>query len=81
MKNFIFKSQKDFHKIVFLKLEAIQNELRHQREDHRILQRDIEAIRMDLNLQRQADSYYDDHGPPSTQGTLEDMTKSIPEEQ
>ncbi len=61
MKNFIFKSPKDFHKILFNKLETIQSELRHQRQDHVILQRDIEAIRLDLNLKRQADSYYEDH--------------------
>ncbi len=61
MKNFIFKSTRDFHKILFNKLDTIQSELRHQRQDHVTLQRDIEAIRLDLNLKRQADSYYEDH--------------------
>ncbi len=61
MKNFIFKSQQDFHKIVFNKLEIIQSELRHQRNDHVTLQRDIDGIRLDLNLKRQAESYYEDH--------------------
>ncbi len=61
MKNFIFKSETDFHKMIFNKLDTIQSELRHQRQDHVTLQHDIEAVRLDLNLQRQADEYYVDH--------------------
>ncbi len=58
MKNFIFKSQQDFHKIVFNKLEIIQSELRHQRVDHVEFIRLINKLFVELNLQKQADSYY-----------------------
>ncbi len=80
MKNFIFKSHEDFHKMIFNKLENIQTELRHQRQDHVILQGDIEKIRLDLNLKMQADSYYEDHElthtthPRTKQTSLEDST-------
>ncbi len=59
MKNFIFKSQKDFHKIVFNKLETIQSELRAQRVDHVHMAMNINKLFVELNLQKQADSYYD----------------------
>ncbi len=60
MKNFIFKSQEDFHKIVFNKLEIIQSELRHQRLDHVQFRLDLNKLFLELNLQKQADSYYDE---------------------
>ncbi len=66
--------------MLFNKLEMIQSELRHQRQDHVTLQHDIEKIRLDLNLKQQADEYYKDHGPPSTQGMLEDNMNTIPED-
>ncbi len=72
MKNFIFKSQQDFHKIVFNKLEIIQSELRHQRVDHTEFIRLINKLFVELNLQKQADSYY--------QSKLEDNEKIIPED-
>jgi len=58
MKNFIFKSQKDFHKIVFNKLEIIQSELRHQRFDHTRFEMLINKLFLELNLQKQTDTYY-----------------------
>ncbi len=58
MKNFIFKSQQDFHKIVFNKLEIIQSELRHQRLDHVQFKLELSKLFMELNLQKQADDYY-----------------------
>ncbi len=60
MKNFIFKSQQDFHKIVFNKLEIIQSELRHQRLDHVLFKTLVDKLFIELNLQKQADSYYKD---------------------
>ncbi len=79
MKNFIFKSTRDFHKILFNKLEIIQSELRHQRQDHVTLQRDIESLRMDLNLRKQADSYYEEHRTGEAHLGLEDSVKDIPD--
>ncbi len=58
MKNFIFKSQQDFHKIVFNKLEIIQSELRHQRVDHVNFSHSLNKLFLELNLQKQADTYY-----------------------
>ncbi len=72
MKNFIFKSQQDFHKIVFNKLEIIQSELRHQRLDHVLFKTLVDKLFVELNLQKQADSYY--------QEKLDD-TEHIPEEE
>ncbi len=72
MKNFIFKSQQDFHKIVFNKLEIIQSELRHQRLDHVLFKTLVDKLFMELNLQKQADSYY--------QEKLDDTSKITPED-
>ncbi len=58
MKNFIFKSQQDFHKIVFNKLVIIQSELRHQRLDHVQFRLDLNKLFVELNLSKQADEYY-----------------------
>ncbi len=72
MKNFIFKSQQDFHKIVFNKLEIIQSELRHQRLDHTLFKTLVEKLFIELNLQKQADSYYEDK--TSHQTELDEQT-------
>ncbi len=64
MKNFIFKSQEDFHKIVFNKLEIIQSELRHQRLDHVLFKTLVNKLFIELNLQKQADSYYNEKLDP-----------------
>ncbi len=75
MKNFIFKSQRDFHKIVFNKLETIQSELRHQRMDHVEYKHLLLKLFVELNLQKQADQYYQEKLP------LEDNLKDMPEEE
>ncbi len=64
MKNFIFKSQEDFHKIIFNKLEIIQSELRHQRLDHVLFKTLVNKLFIELNLQKQADSYYNEKLDP-----------------
>ncbi len=60
MKNFIFKSQQDFHKIVFNKLVTIQDEQRHQRMDLARIERSINLLINDKNLQNQVDQYFED---------------------
>ncbi len=70
MKNFIFKSQQDFHKIVFNKLEIIQSELRHQRLDHVLFKSLVDKLFIELNLQKQADKYYEDRDETSHQTEL-----------
>ncbi len=77
MKNFIFKSQQDFHKIVFNKLEIIQSELRHQRQDHVQFNFLINKLFVELNLQKQADDYYQtkiDPDLPSPQTDQDEQT-------
>ncbi len=69
MKNFIFKSEADFHKIVFNKLDVIQSEQRHARQDLALLIRMITSINNSLNLQKQVDEYFEETSP---QTELED---------
>ncbi len=69
MKNFIFKSEADFHKIVFNKLEVILAEQRHQRADLQTINRLVQMLINDDNLQLQVDQYFE-----------EDNRKNIPEE-
>ncbi len=58
MKNFIFKSEADFHKIVFNKLDTIQKEQRHQRMDLSRIERMLQTLINDDNLQTQVDDFY-----------------------
>ncbi len=60
MKNFIFKSDADFHKIVFLKLETILTEQRHQRNDLKLLQNSLNSLINSVALQKQVDDFYPD---------------------
>ncbi len=60
MKNFIFKSEADFHKIVFNKLDMLLAEQRHQRSDLQILLRKTQAVYNALALQKQVDEYFDE---------------------
>ncbi len=60
MKNFIFKSEADFHKIIFNKLDMLLAEQRHQRSDLAIIIRYITRLKIDLSLQKQVDQYFDD---------------------
>ncbi len=69
MKNFIFKSEADFHKIVFNKLDMVLAEQRHQRQDLTTIIRLITGIKIEKDLQKQVDEYFD-----------EDNQQDIPEE-
>ncbi len=77
MKNFIFKSEADFHKIVFNKLDVIQQEQRHQRSDLAFIIRYIKRTELDLNLQKQVDEYFeDDETSPQTEQKQNDNPDS-----
>ncbi len=76
MKNFIFKSEADFHKIVFNKLDMVLTEQRHQRQDLTTIIRLITGIRLDKDLQKQVDSYFEDDeetSPQTEQSTKADL--------
>ncbi len=60
MKNFIFKSEADFHKIVFNKLDMLLAEQRHQRSDLSILINKMTTIYNALALQKQVDDYFEE---------------------
>ncbi len=68
MKNFIFKSDADFHKIVFNKLEMILSVLRKQRIQLDRIEWNIKKFGTESKLQKQVDEYF------------EDDSKDIPEE-
>ncbi len=80
MKNFIFKSEADFHKIVFNKLDMLLAEQRKQRADLFTIDRKIHSIINSLNLQKQVDEYFDkdDEGEAHPGLPLEDNAKDIP---
>ncbi len=59
MKNFIFKSEADFHKIVFNKLETLLSEQRHQRVDLSVITRLINILINSDKLQTQVDEFYE----------------------
>ncbi len=68
MKNFIFKSEADFHKIVFNKLDMLLAEQRHQRIDLTALLRMSSKLLVDKDLQKQVDQYFeDDETSPQTE--------------
>ncbi len=67
MKNFIFKSEADFHKIVFNKLEVLLNEQKHQRMDLAGIKRSLFEILHDKNLQKQVDEYFEETPPQTDQ--------------
>ncbi len=58
MKNFIFKSPKDFHKIVFNQLDTVLTEQRHQRMDLADIKRLIIRAENNQKLQKQVDDFY-----------------------
>ncbi len=60
MKNFIFKSDADFHKILFNKLDMILTENRYQRMDLADLKRVLHMMSTDSSLQKQVDDYMDE---------------------
>ncbi len=61
MKNFIFKSDADFHKILFNKLDMLLAEQRHQRSDLSILLALINKLINSTNLQKQVDEFFEDN--------------------
>ncbi len=61
MKNFIFKSETDFHKIIFNKLEVLLTEQRHQRSDLSIITGLMNKLINSTNLQKQVDEFFDDN--------------------
>ncbi len=84
MKNFIFKSTADFHKIVFNQLNQLLAEQRNQRHDLFVCIKLIKELTNSSNLQKQVDEYFDkdDEGEahPGRGLPLEDNMKDIPEE-
>ncbi len=60
MKNFIFKSPQDFHKIVFNKLDMLLAEQRHQRVDLADVRRFLIVMKNDMNLQKQVDEFFEE---------------------
>ncbi len=58
MKNFIFKSEADFHKIVSNKLDMLLAEQRHQRVDLTTIYRLVNKLINEIKLQTQVDDYY-----------------------
>ncbi len=60
MKNFIFKSEADFHKIVFNKLDMLLAEQRHQRVDLGQILRMLKGLIVDKDLQQQVDKYFEE---------------------
>ncbi len=75
MKNFIFKSEADFHKIVFNKLEVILAEQRNQRADLSTILRMLQKLINDANLQKQVNEYFeqDETSPQTEQSTKADL--------
>ncbi len=71
MKNFIFKSDADFHKILFNKLDMLLTENRHQRMDLADIKRVLHMLNTDSSLQKQVDEYMDE----KTDVPLEDMAQ------
>ncbi len=59
MKNFIFKSEADFHKILFNQLKIILNEQKHQRMDLADIKRVLHMIRTDSATQKQVEDFYE----------------------
>ncbi len=60
MKNFIFKSEADFHKIVFNKLDMLLDEQRHQRMDLTTIIRLVTSMKIDKSLQNTVDKYFEE---------------------
>ncbi len=79
MKNFIFKSEADFHKIVFNKLDMLLAEQRKQRMDLTTIIRLTTGIKISGDLQKQVDDYFDDEEKERLPPPDEDTAEHIPE--
>ncbi len=64
MKNFIFKSEADFHKIVSIRLESLINEQKAQRIDLAVINRLLTRFINDSKLQSQVDDFYPNEDIP-----------------
>ncbi len=60
MKNFIFKSDADFHKILFNKLDLTLGVLREQRLQLDRIEYLTKKVLANHNLQKQVDEYFED---------------------
>ncbi len=86
MKNFIFKSTADFHKIVFNQLNQLLAEQRNQRHDLFVCIKLIKQLVNSSELQKQVDEYFEEdqgvsgEAHPERDLPLEDNTKDIPED-
>ncbi len=80
MKNFIFKSTADFHKIVFNQLNQLLAEQRNQRHDLFVCIKLIRELINSTNLQKQVDEYFEDDKSDTGEAHLglEDHVKDIP---
>ncbi len=76
MKNFIFKSPQDFHKIVFNKLDMLLAEQRHQRIDLTAILRMLSKLLVDKDLQKQVDQYFEDDDDLTSPQTDSDKQKT-----
>ncbi len=72
MKNFIFKSEADFHKIVFNKLDMVLAEQRHARLDLGNIIRLVSVLINDSKLQKQVDDFYEEEPPTHPEDTHTD---------
>ncbi len=70
MKNFIFKSDADFHKILFNKLDLTLGVLKEQRIQLDRIEYFTKKLLVDKKLQKQVDQYFS-----------EDTSENIPEEE
>ncbi len=70
MKNFIFKSDADFHKILFNKLDLTLAVLKEQRIQLDRIEYFTKKLLVNHNLQKQVDDYF-----------TKDTTEDIPEEE
>ncbi len=76
MKNFIFKSPQDFHKIVFNKLDMLLAEQRHQRIDLTAILRMLSKLLVNKDLQKQVDQYFEDDDDLTSPQTDSDKQKT-----
>ncbi len=60
MKNFIFKSDADFHKILFNQLDILKAILREQRLQLDRIEYFTKKVLTSKNLQKQVDEYFED---------------------
>ncbi len=65
MKNFIFKSDADFHKILFNKLDMTLLVMKQQRVQLDRIEYFLKKLVNSSNLQKQVDEYFDEADPPS----------------